>query len=70
MRIIRVEPFLHRQEKRLFLFFNYDKELISIIKQIPTARWSQSRRCWHLADNSKNRKRLRFYFWGRALVDY
>lgn len=37
----------HDGENRLFADFSYNKELIKTIKEIPGARWSQSKRQWH-----------------------
>ena len=37
----------HRGEERLFADFPYDRKLISAIKEIPGARWSQTKKKWH-----------------------
>ena len=37
----------HHGEERLFAEFPYNKELIAIIKEVPGARWSMTRKQWH-----------------------
>ena len=51
MKSIIAERVIHKGESRIALRFPYDTELISVVKGIPDARWSQSMNCWHLPDN-------------------
>lgn len=37
-----------REQKRIALLFDYDKDTIELIKQIKGRKWSQSRKFWHL----------------------
>ena len=37
----------HDDEERLFADFPYDTKLIQAIKQVPGARWSQTKKKWH-----------------------
>lgn len=43
--LLSIEKF--GDEQRLFASFPYDAEIINLIKQIPGATWSQSRKKWH-----------------------
>lgn len=45
----------HRGEKRIAVFFDKDKALITQIKNIPDSRWSQTLKVWHFPDNDENR---------------
>ena len=47
---IRVEKLEHRGEPRIAVFFPYDAQMISRIKQLTGARWSQTMKAWHLPD--------------------
>lgn len=38
----------HRDEERIFIEFPYDKELIFKIRTLPQARWSASKKAWHI----------------------
>ena len=38
----------HRDEQRIFVQFGYDPALIAKIKALPDARWSATKRAWHL----------------------
>ena len=42
------EGFIEGKE-RLKLYFDYDKEVIKLIKTIPGARWHPGERCWHIS---------------------
>jgi len=39
---------LHENSPRLFLKFPYDSEAIHLIKTLPDAKWSNSKRAWHV----------------------
>ena len=44
---IRLSIKEHHGEERLFADFSYNKELITVIKAVPGARWSMSKKQWH-----------------------
>ncbi|MBN1251929.1 MAG: tyrosine-type recombinase/integrase [Bacteroidales bacterium] len=47
---IIVEPTSHMNENRLKLLFDFDKDLIDIVKTIPNRKWSKTMNCWHIPD--------------------
>ena len=49
----------HRNEERIGVEFEKDKDLIRRIKLIDGARWSQQKRIWHIPDTSENRQRFK-----------
>jgi integrase/recombinase XerD len=49
----------HQKEKRIAVFFEKNPELIARIKQLAGARWSQSKKVWHIPDNDENRIRFK-----------
>lgn len=49
------KPIIHKGEKRIAVFFEKSPELIARIKLLDDARWSQTRKCWHLPDTYENR---------------
>jgi integrase/recombinase XerD len=51
MKTVTVERVIHRGVSRIALKFPYDRELISILKELPEARWSKTLNCWHVPDN-------------------
>jgi integrase/recombinase XerD len=67
VKIIRKE---HRGEQRLFLEFVFDKELISLAKSLPGARWSKQKNAWHIADTHFVIGKLLEVFRGKAWIDY
>jgi site-specific recombinase XerD len=48
---VKIEPVIHHGEKRIKLIFPYDKELNSLVRQLPGVKYSGSMRCWHIPDN-------------------
>ena len=48
----------HRNENRIGVEFEKDKELIQRIKLIHGARWSQQKKLWHIPDTKENRERF------------
>lgn len=49
----------HHNEHRIALYFEKNAELIARIKAIKGARWSQSKRAWHIPDTEENRLRFK-----------
>lgn len=49
----------HKSEKRIAVIFERNTELIERIKQIKGARWSVSKRFWHIPDTEENRIRFK-----------
>jgi len=46
---------IHKGKEVIWLQFDYDKDLIKMIKQNTKGRWSQTKKCWYLLDNKYNR---------------
>lgn len=67
---IIIERGLHHKEKRLFLKFPYNKNLILILKQVPDARWSNSFQAWHVADTKENFNKIFLLFKGKAWLNW
>ena len=44
---------------RIAVYFDYSKELISRIRKIEGAQWSQQNKVWHLPDTEENRRRFK-----------
>lgn len=59
----------HNKQNRLALYFPIDKELIALVKTFPDACWSQSQKCWHIANNRNNLKELFRIFRGKAYIN-
>jgi hypothetical protein len=69
MQIIKAERIVHRGDKRIALMFPFDQGLISLTKELPDARWSQSMQCWHVPDNKELLVKLSLVFRGKASLD-
>ena len=48
----------HREEDRIGVEFEKNKEMIQCIKLIHGARWSQQKKLWHIPDTRENRERF------------
>ena len=69
MKKVLLKPIVHRNEKRLLVEFPYDVELIGILKKVEGAKWSQTHKSWHVANNPDKLKELFRVFKGFASVD-
>lgn len=49
----------HHGESRIAVYFEKNAALIARIKQFEGARWSQSKRVWHIPDTEENRIRFK-----------
>lgn len=66
--LVRLEALYKDGVKRIALRFAYDKELIALAKA-SDARWSNTQRCWHVADGSPSLKKVYATFKGHARID-
>jgi len=70
MRNIVTERVVHKGENRIALRLPYDSELITVVKGLPDARWSQGMGCWHIEDGKQVITLLLEVFYGKAYIDY
>ncbi|MBV6881095.1 site-specific integrase [Epilithonimonas ginsengisoli] len=59
----------HRGKSRIAVLFDKDIKLIARIKQLEDARWSSSKKYWHLPDNKENRARFKITTTEKNLLD-
>lgn len=52
-------------KERLKLYFEYDKEVIALLKTIPGARWDPKEKCWHVATQAGPVDKLNRLFEGK-----
>ena len=69
MKQIILIPIVHRDEKRLLVKFTYDSELISIIKKVEGATFSNTHKSWHVPNNPEKLKEIFRVFKGFASID-
>lgn len=55
----KVKLIKHLGEPRIAVYFEKNTELIARIKKIDGAKWSQSKRVWHIPDTEENRLRFK-----------
>lgn len=48
-----------KDEKRLSLYFKYNKDLVSKVRGLVGAEWNPSERCWNISKNERNYTTLR-----------
>ena len=46
--LIHTEVKIHCNQKRVMLYFDYDKELINKVRQLPGSKWSATNKCWYI----------------------
>jgi site-specific recombinase XerD len=65
MKKIIINKGLIEGQERLKLYFEYDKEVITLVKTIPGARWAPKEKCWHVATQAGPMEKLNRQFAGR-----
>jgi site-specific recombinase XerD len=65
MKTIKTETGLLEGKERMKLYFEYDREVIELVKTIPGARWSPKDRCWHVSVLAGPAEKLNRLFEGR-----
>lgn len=65
---LTLEALDHNGQRRIALRFPYDSELIATAKSIG-AQWSNSNKCWHVANGSTSMKAIFAAFKGQAWVN-
>jgi integrase/recombinase XerD len=70
MKNVIVERVIHNGAKRIALKFLYDTELIALVKELPDARWSGTKRYWHISDKPDIVQELFRLLKGKAFLDY
>jgi integrase/recombinase XerD len=48
METITLAPLFHRGAEYIGIFFNHNRQLNALLKQIEKVRWSRTHRCWYL----------------------
>ena len=64
---IRLEKIHHRGYNRIAIYCKYDKALIQKIRTIKFAKWSQTKRCWHVPYNINSFQEIKAQF-GEVIV--
>jgi integrase/recombinase XerD len=49
MESVTLNPFYHRGEECIGIFFNPSRTLTAIVKKIPRAKWSRTHQCWYIS---------------------
>lgn len=50
---MKASKIVHKDEVRIRVDFPFNQEIVSKIKQIPDARWSNTHRAWHIPYNEE-----------------
>lgn len=69
MKTIKITQVTHKGENRLLVGFEYNEELISLIRKIKDNNWSQTRKSWHVPNNKETLKEIFSLFRGKAIID-
>jgi hypothetical protein len=70
MKNVIVERVIHDGESRVALRFPYGTELIALVKELHDARWSSTKRYWHIPDKPDMVKELFRLLKGKAFLNY
>lgn len=54
--LFKISEGQHREKNVIWLAFDYDPDLVAMVKKHTKAKWSQSEKKWYLTDNPFNRR--------------
>jgi len=57
-----IKLIIHIGNRRISVNIELDNKQIALIKQIPNRKWSQTKKIWHLPDNTESRNYLKNIF--------
>jgi len=69
MKTIRIEPLFHRGKNQIKIEFEYNPELIHIVKQIEGRAWSKTHKCWYVENKLSSLRSIFQVFKGKAAID-
>lgn len=59
MKTITINRIVHRQEDKISLVFDYDQELIDLVKKLPGRKWSKTMGYWHVPFREDYQQKLK-----------
>jgi integrase/recombinase XerD len=69
MKSIRLGHLNHRGSQQIKIVFDFDPELIALVKQVKGITWSLSEQCWYVTDTPENLDSVYRIFYGKARID-
>lgn len=67
--VIRIKPFEYHGQYVVGIFFDYNPELIELVKRLPNARWSPENKFWYIPYDNSATHMLRTHFHGIGIID-
>jgi integrase/recombinase XerD len=69
MKKITINNGLIEGKERLKLYFEYNKEIVALVKTIPGAWWDPKEKCWHVATQAGGMEMLNRRFEGKLMFE-
>ena len=69
MKTVQLLPWRYRGKAQIKITFDYDVELINLVRQVEGRIWSNRFRCWYTAYSPEKIKRIKSIFTGKAILD-
>jgi site-specific recombinase XerD len=69
MKTIRIASLVHRGRNQIKIEFEYNSELIDLVKQIEGRQWNDTHKCWYVPNNPSSLKSIYRVFKGKAWID-
>ncbi len=67
---IRLKYSIHRNVEVVQFFFDYHENLVKILRQLPGAQWSSSKKCWYQPREQFHLSHVLKAFKSQAWIDY
>jgi site-specific recombinase XerD len=67
--VITLSKGYHRKANQIFIGFKHDWTLIDVVKHLPMAKWSATKKSWYIKNSPQNLKQIYAVFKGHALIN-
>ncbi len=66
---VELQRIFHRKEHQIKIVFRYDDTLITVLRDVPKAKWSKSLNSWYIKNTPENLKLIFKVFKGQAQIN-
>ena len=64
-----LESKIHRKSKKILIKFDYNQQLINLVRKLPNARWSNTLRAWYVENTIDNKELIYTVFKNITCID-
>lgn len=69
IKTVELSHLFHRGKNQISIGFEYDTDLLNLVRRIEGSLWSQSNKCWYIRNNEENLDKVLTVFNGNARIE-